>query len=227
MQLHARSGWVDKGMDMTPKFMKFLGFLMKFLHFLMKRHVKFKAPKKYGQHVVGKLVARNSGCSWGGLRKDFIPLPMYEGVYIKESWTTRLSDHLFDDPDLLWVNYSQLRDMLVTNTSFVDDAQEIGRALDGQTLCSLQLQSRMIHVYGTQSSVHTTKHDRGYALGENQSANPENQQGNPLWLRIVQFLKGPSLSLPDWTAAHSSSGLTGRNPDEDGGIPLQCLKGMR
>ena len=63
---------------------------------------------------------------------------MYEGVYIKESWTTRLSDHLFDDPDLLWVSYSQLRNMLVTNTSFVDDAHEIGRALDGQTLCSLQ-----------------------------------------------------------------------------------------
>jgi len=106
MQLHARSGWVDKGMDMTPRFMKFLGFLMKFLGFLMKRHVKFKVPKKYGQHVIGKLVAQNSGCSWGGLRKDFIPLPMYEGVYIKESWTTRLSDHLFDDPDLLWVKYS-------------------------------------------------------------------------------------------------------------------------
>ena len=31
MQLHVHSGWVDKGMDMTPKFMKFLGFLMKFL----------------------------------------------------------------------------------------------------------------------------------------------------------------------------------------------------
>jgi hypothetical protein len=29
MQLHARNGWVDKGMDTTPRSMKFLGFLMK------------------------------------------------------------------------------------------------------------------------------------------------------------------------------------------------------
>jgi len=106
----------------------------------------------------------------------------------------------------------------------MDDAQETGRALDGQTLCSLQLQSRMIHVYGTQSGVHTTMHDRGYALGENQSANPENQQGNPLRLRIVQFFKGPSLSLPDWMAAHSSSGLTGGNPDKDGGDSTSMLE---
>jgi hypothetical protein len=30
--------------------------------------------------------------------------------------------------------------------------------------------------------------------------------------------------LPDWTAAHSSSGLTGRNPDEDGGDSTSMLE---
>jgi hypothetical protein len=69
----AHSGWTDKGTDMKPKFLKFLGFLMK-------RHVKFKVPEKYGQHAIDKLIARNTRCLWGVLEKDFILLPMYDGV---------------------------------------------------------------------------------------------------------------------------------------------------
>jgi hypothetical protein len=82
----------------------------------------------------------------------------------------------------------------------------------------------MIHVYGTQFGVRTTKHGQEYVFGENQSPNPENQQGNPLRLHVVQFFKWSSLSLLDWVTAHLSSGLTGGNTDKNRGDSTSILE---